>query len=99
MYISGETLDLKDPGSNPEKFKTFFCQMNKKIKFSKPFLLHYDNLSTCYYSSLILNYLESINVLGLCRVIELHIGKRRPFLFIISFVPSLGTPIPMKKSI
>ena len=45
------------------------------------------------------NYLESKDVLGLCRVIELHIGKMRPFLFITSFVPSLGTPIPMKKSI
>ena len=45
------------------------------------------------------NYLESKDVLGLCRVIERHVGKRRPFLFLTSFVPSLGTPIPMKKSI
>ena len=30
---------------------------------------------------------------------EQHIGKRRPFLFITSLVPSLGTAIPMKKSI
>ena len=36
---------------------------------------------------------------GLCRVIELHIRKRRPFLFIISHVPSLDIPISMKMSI
>ena len=35
----------------------------------------------------------------LCLVIEQHIGKRRPFLFITSYVPSLRTAKPMKKSI
>ena len=30
---------------------------------------------------------------------EQHIGKRRPFLFITSFVPCLSTPTPMEKSI
>ena len=34
----------------------------------------------------------------LCRVIELHIGKMRPFLFITSLVPSLGPPKPLKRS-
>ena len=29
---------------------------------------------------------------------KLHIGKMRPFLFITSLAPSLGPPIPMKKS-
>ena len=42
------------------------------------------------------NYLESKDVWGLCQFIELHIGKRRPFLFICSHVPSLGTPISLK---
>ena len=36
---------------------------------------------------------------GLCQVIELHFGKRRPFLFIISHVPGLGSPISLKMSI
>ena len=34
----------------------------------------------------------------LCRVIELHIEKMRPFLFITSLVPTLGPPIPLKRS-
>jgi hypothetical protein len=34
----------------------------------------------------------------LCRVIELHIGKMRPFLLITSLVPSLGPPISPKRS-
>ena len=34
----------------------------------------------------------------LCRVIELHIGKMRPFLFITCLVHSLGPPISSKRS-
>ena len=34
----------------------------------------------------------------MCRVIELHIGKMRPFLFITSLVHSLGPPISPKRS-
>ena len=36
-------------------------------------------------------------VKSLCRVIELQIGKDRPFLFITSLVHSLGTPILPKR--
>jgi hypothetical protein len=38
-------------------------------------------------------------ILSLCAVIELHIGKRSPFLFIISVAHSLGPLISMKRSI
>ena len=34
----------------------------------------------------------------MCRVIELHIGKMRPFLFITCLVHSLGPPISPKRS-
>ena len=37
LGVRWATLDLKDPGSNPEKFKTFFCQMNKNFKFQSYF--------------------------------------------------------------
>ena len=41
-------------------------------------------------------YLESKDIWGLRRVRELHIGKMRPFLFIISVAPSLGPLICLK---
>ena len=43
-------------------------------------------------------YLESKDIWGLRRVMELHIGKRRPFLFITSFAPSLGPLTCLKSS-
>ena len=70
------------------KWKIFFTS----LWYSKP-ILHY-SLFKFFMSSW--KYLESKDVWGLRRVIELHIGKRRPFLFIISSAPSLGPLICLK---
>ena len=70
------------------KWKLFFTS----LWYSKPIL--YYSFFKFFMSSW--KYLESKDVWGLRRVIELHIGKRRPFLFIISFAPSLGSLICLK---
>ena len=41
-------------------------------------------------------YVESKDIWGLRRVRELHSGKMRPFLYIISVAPSFGPLISMK---
>ena len=70
------------------KWKLFFTSS----WYSKP-LLYYSFFKFFMFSW---QYLESKDIWGLRRVIELHIGKRRPFLFIISFAPSLGPLICLK---
>ena len=70
------------------KWKLFFTS----LWYSKPIL--YYSLFKFFMSSW--KYLESKDICGLRRVIELHIGKRRPFLFMISFAPSLGPLICLK---
>ena len=71
------------------KWKLFFTS----LWYSKPIL--YYSLFKFFMSSW--QYLESKDIWGLRRVIELHIGKMRPFLFTTSFVPSLG-PLKCLKS-
>ena len=71
------------------KWKLFFTS----LWYSKPIL--YYSLFKFFMSSW--QYLESKDILGLRRFIELHIGKMRPFLFITSFAPSLG-PLKCLKS-
>ena len=56
-------------------------------------LLQFDSFP--YNTETILN----LKMFWVCAVIELHIGKRGSFLFIISFAPSLGPPISMESSI
>ena len=68
--------------------KLFFTS----LWYSKPIL--YYSLFKFFMSSW--QYLESKDILGLRRVRELHTGKMRPFLFIISVAPSLGPLICLK---
>ena len=70
------------------KWKLFFTS----LWYSKPIL--YYSLFKFFMSSW--QYLESKDIWGLRRVRELHIGKMRPFLFIISVAPSLGPLICLK---
>ena len=70
------------------KWKLFFTS----LWYSKP-ILHY-SLFKFFMSSW--QYLESKDIWGLRRVIELLIGKMKPFLFKISLAPSLGPLICLK---
>ena len=73
------------------KWKLFFTS----LWYSKPIL--YYSLFKFFMSSW--QYLESKDIWGLRRVRELHIGKMRPFLFIISVAPSLGPLICLKSPV
>ena len=70
------------------KWKLFFTL----LWYSKTIL--YYSLFKFFMSSW--KYLESKDIWGLLRVMKLHIGKRRPFLFITSFAHSLGPLICLK---
>ena len=70
------------------KWKLFFTS----LWYSKPIL--YYSLFKFFMSSW--QYVESKDIWGLRRVRELHSGKMRPFLYIISVAPSFGPLISMK---
>ena len=70
------------------KWKLFFTS----LWYSKPIL--YYSLFKFFMSSW--QYLESKDIWALHRVNKLRIEKMKPFLFIISFAPSLGPLICLK---